>query len=376
MNCAVTRGHATGGARARRSYHGLVMPGTSFGPNEWLVEEMYDRFRADPESVGPSWREFFANYRQASAPPRSVAAHPADAAPAPAPAAAPDGDHAPPPTGDGGQAPRSTGDGDQAVPMKGVAARIVANMEASLSVPTATSVRRVPAKLLEINRTILNNHLARRRGGKVSFTHLIGFAVVRALREVPVMNSGFRAAEDGKPTVTHYSHVNLGLAVDVENTDGTRSLIVPAIKHADEMDFHGFWSAYEDLIRKVRTKKLSADDLAGVTVSLTNPGTLGTEHSVPRLMPGQGVIVGVGALEYPAEFSAADPSVTAQLGLSKVLTLTSTYDHRIIQGAESGLFLGYVHECLIGGHGFYDDVFESMGVPYAAVKWQHDSQVL
>src|SRR5579864_2851373 len=406
MNCAVTRGHATGGARARRSYHGLVMPGTSFGPNEWLVEEMYDRFRADPESVGPSWREFFANYRQASAPPRSVAAHPADAAAAPTPPAAPDGDHAPASTGDGDQARRSTGDGDQAQPLKGdgdqaqplkgdgdearrstgdgdqaqplkgVAARIVANMEASLSVPTATSVRRVPAKLLEINRTILNNHLARRRGGKVSFTHLIGFAVVRALRAVPVMNSGFRAGEDGKPTVTHYSHVNLGLAVDVENADRTRSLIVPAIKHADEMDFHGFWSAYEDLIRKVRTKKLSADDLAGVTVSLTNPGTLGTEHSVPRLMPGQGVIVGVGALEYPAEFSAADPSVTAQLGLSKVLTLTSTYDHRIIQGAESGLFLGYVHECLIGGHGFYDDVFESMGVPYAAVKWQHDSQVL
>jgi 2-oxoglutarate dehydrogenase E1 component len=267
-------------------------------------------------------------------------------------------------------------DGDRPQPLKGAAARIVANMEASLAVPTATSVRRVPSKLLEMNRTILNNHLARRRGGKVSFTHLIGFAVVRALREVPVMNSAFRVGEDGKPTVTHHGHVNLGLAVDVENADGSRSLVVPAIKHADELDFHGFWSAYEELIRKVRTKRMSADDLAGVTASLTNPGTLGTEHSVPRLMPGQGVIVGVGALEYPAEFSAADPSVTAQLGLSKVLTLTSTYDHRIIQGAESGLFLAHVHECLIGEHGFYDDVFESMGVPYAAVKWQRDSQVL
>src|SRR5579862_2157482 len=399
MNCAGTRGHASGGAPWRRSYHGLVMPGTSFGPNEWLVEEMYDRFRSDPESVGPSWREFFANYRQASAPPRSVAAQPADVAPAPTPAAdrpqadgaraggAPAGGA---PAGgaqaggaqaggdraDGDRADGDRADGDRAQPLKGAAARIVANMEASLTVPTATSVRRVPAKLLEINRTILNNHLARRRGGKVSFTHLIGFAVVRALREVPVMNSGYRAGDDGKPTVTHYSHVNLGLAVDVENADGSRSLVVPAIKHADEMDFHGFWSAYEDLIRKVRTKKLSADDLAGVTVSLTNPGTLGTEHSVPRLMPGQGVIVGVGALEYPAEFSAADPSVTAQLGLSKVLTLTSTYDHRIIQGAESGLFLARVHECLLGQHGFYDEVFESMGVPYAAVKWQRDSQAL
>ncbi|HVM67587.1 MAG TPA: multifunctional oxoglutarate decarboxylase/oxoglutarate dehydrogenase thiamine pyrophosphate-binding subunit/dihydrolipoyllysine-residue succinyltransferase subunit, partial [Acidimicrobiales bacterium] len=341
------------------------MPGTSFGPNEWLVEEMYDRFREDPESVGPSWRAFFANYRQASAPPRSVAAQTAEAPATPSPGA-------PAAT----TAPADGRDGDRPQPLKGAAARIVANMEASLAVPTATSVRRVPAKLLEINRTILNNHLARRRGGKVSFTHLIGFAVVQALREVPVMNSAFRVDADGKPAVTHYSHVNLGLAVDVENADGSRSLVVPAIKGAEDMDFHGFWTAYEDLIRKVRTKKLSADDLAGTTVSLTNPGTIGTEHSVPRLMPGQGVIVGVGALEYPAEYSAADPSVTAQLGLSKVLTLTSTYDHRIIQGAESGLFLARVHEFLIGEHGFYDDVFESMGVPYAAVKWQRDSQAL
>src|SRR5579862_6257685 len=307
-----------------------VRTADSFGPNEWLVEEMYDRFEADPSSVSPSWQQFFANYRRSTAPPRSAAAQAAPApsvgngATEPAPAAAPAASPAPVPAAGPVAAAQADGDGDVPQPIKGIGARVVANMEASLTVPTATSVRRVPARLLELNRQILNNHLARRRGGKVSFTHLIGFAVVRALRAVPVMNSGYRAGDDGKPTVTHYSHVNLGLAVDVENADGSRSLVVPAIKHADEMDFHGFWSAYEDLIRKVRTKKLSADDLAGVTVSLTNPGTLGTEHSVPRLMPGQGVIVGVGALEYPAEFSAADPSVTAQLGLSKVLTLTST----------------------------------------------------
>src|SRR3984893_11215100 len=341
----------------------------TFGPNEWLVEEMFERYRADPASVGPSWQEFFANYRQTTAPPRSAAAQTVEAPADGARPAVPTGDGrpaavvpatattgAPPATAPAGAATAtrptaavtSDGDGDVASPIKGVAARIVTNMEASLAVPTATSVRRVPAKLLEINRTILNKHLARRGGGKFSFTHLIGFAVIRALREVPVMNSAFGHDADGKPVVTRHAHVNLGIAVDVDNADGSRSLMVPAVKHADEMDFHGFWSAYEDVIRKVRTKKLSADDLAGVTAGLTNPGTLGTEHSVPRLMPGQGVIVGVGALDYPVEFSAADPSVTAQLGLSKVITLTSTYDHRIIQGAESGLFLRHIHECLIG----------------------------
>ena len=334
----------------------------SFGPNEWLVEEMYDRYRADPASVGQSWQEFFANYRQASAPPLSVAAT------APEPAAAP----VPAPPAPKPSAPAA----DPAVPLKGVAARIVANMEASLAVPTATSVRRVPAKLLEVNRKILNNHLSRRRGGKVSFTHLIGFAVVKGLAEVPVMNSAFSTDEAGKPAVVRHSRVNLGIAVDVENADGSRSLMVPSIKGAEAMDFHGFWSTYEELIRKVRTKKLTADDMANTTVSLTNPGTIGTEHSVPRLMPGQGLIVGVGSLEFPVEFSAADPGVTAQLGLSKVIAITSTYDHRIIQGAESGLFLKYVHELLIGAHGFYDSVFESMGVPYAAVRWQRDIQPL
>jgi 2-oxoglutarate decarboxylase len=341
----------------------VVNTAGSFGPNEWLVEEMYDRFKADPSSVGPSWQEFFANYRQTTAPPRSVAA-------APAPSASPQ----PAPVAEKGAA--NAADGDVPLPIKGAAARIVTNMEASLAVPTATSVRRVPAKLLEVNRKILNNHLARRRGGKVSFTHLIGFAVVQALREVPVMNATFGTGDDGKPVVTRHHYINLGIAVDVENPDGSRNLMVPAIKGADEMDFHGFWTTYEELIRKVRTKKLSADDLAGTTVSLTNPGTIGTEHSVPRLMPGQGVIVGVGSLDFPVEFSAADPSVTAQLGLSKVVTITSTYDHRIIQGAESGLFLGYIHELLLGEHEFYESVFESMGVPYAPVKWHRDVQPL
>ncbi len=233
---------------------------------------------------------------------------------------------------------------EEATPLRGAAARIAVNMEASLGVPTATSVRTVPARLLEVNRLILNNQLARTTGAKVSFTHIIGYAVVRALLDVPVLNSAFVADVNGtgKPGVIHHKHVGLGLAVDQEKSDGTHALLVPCIKEADTLDFRSFVLAYEELIRKIHTGKITPDDFAGTTVSLTNPGTLGTVQSVPRLMPGQGAIIGVGALGYPPGFEAADPHVVAQLGLGKVVTLTSTYDHRIIQGAESGLFLGRV----------------------------------
>jgi 2-oxoglutarate dehydrogenase E1 component len=341
----------------------------SFGPNDWLVEEMYDQFKADPASVSDSWREFFANYRaEPPAGPSPPAAAPVVTKPVVTPAPAPVAVAATP-----ASTPRAPeADVSDATLIKGAAARIVANMEASLEVPTATSVRPVPAKLLEVNRTILNNHLSRTRGGKVSFTHLIGYAVVKAIAANPVMNSSFLLNADGKPTVRRNQHVNLGLAVDVDNADGSRTLMVPCIRAADTMDFRAFWQTYEELIRKVRTKKVTADDLTGTTVSLTNPGTIGTEHSVPRLMPGQGVIVGVGSLDYPIEYSAADPRTIAELGLSKIITLTSTYDHRIIQGAESGLFLRKIHELLIGEDGLYDEVFAAMGVPYEPVRWRRD----
>ena len=345
--------------------------GGSFGPNAWLVDDMYDRFLADPDSVSDSWREFFADYRPAPVP----APQPQVQAPSPAetgestPGAGLAAAAAP-------AAPRITEAGsEEATPLRGAASRIVANMEASLSVPTATSVRTVPARLLEVNRLILNNQLARTTGAKVSFTHIIGYAVVRALHDVPALNSAFVADADGtgKPGVIHHKHVGLGLAVDQQKSDGTRTLLVPCIKEADTLDFRSFVLAYEDLIRKIHTNKIAPDDFAGTTVSLTNPGTLGTVQSVPRLMPGQGAIIGVGALGYPAGFEAADPRVLAQLGLGKVVTLTSTYDHRIIQGAESGLFLGRVAALVTGADGFYDDLFESMGVPYEPVRWQVDN---
>jgi 2-oxoglutarate dehydrogenase E1 component len=362
----------------------------AFGPNAWLVEDMYDRYLADPTSVSESWREFFADYRPVGTPPPAAPAAAAAPAPAPsvlpAPAAGPAGTVAEP---TGASAPASGPSRparpvtppatdstvpETATPLRGAAGRIVANMEASLGVPTATSVRAVPAKLLEVNRTIVNNQLFRTTGGKVSFTHLIGYAVVKGLVAVPAMNAAFVDDVDGKgtPGVIRHRHVGLGLAVDVEKAGGSRTLLVPCIADADMRDFRGFVSAYEELVRKIHTNKIAPDDFAGTTVTLTNPGTLGTIQSVPRLMPGQGLIVGVGALGFPPGFEAADPRTLADLGIGKTVTLTSTYDHRIIQGAESGLFLAYVSECLMGGHGFYDEVFESLETPYEPVRWQKD----
>ena len=345
---------------ADATVRGQAAAGTgAFGPNAWLVEDMYERYLADPASVSASWQEFFADYRPSGsvAPaPTSVAA---PAVPAPAVPAAP-------------AAPASAGV-PGATPLRGAAARIVVNMEASLGVPTATSVRVVPAKLLEVNRTIVNNQLRRTTGGKVSFTHLIGYAVVKGLAAVPTMNAAFVADADGKgtPGVLRHDRVGLGLAVDVEKAGG-RTLLVPCIADADTRDFKSFVGAYEDLDRKIHTNKIGPDDFAGTTVTLTNPGTIGTVQSVPRLMPGQGLIVGVGALGVPAGFEAADPRMLAELGVGKTVTITSTYDHRIIQGAESGLFLAHVSECLMGRHDFYTEVFDSMEIPYEPVTWQQD----
>ena len=243
-------------------------------------------------------------------------------------------------------------------------------MTASLAVPTATSVRAVPAKLLADNRIVINNHLRRGRGGKVSFTHLIGYAVVTALTALPEMNDAY-AEENGKPAMAKPDHVNLGLAIDV-HTDGGRQLLVPNIKAAEEMDFRQFWTTYEDVVRRARAGKLAVTDFQGTTATITNPGTIGTEHSVPRLMAGQGCIVGVGAMEYPAAYAGASEETLARLAISKSVTLTSTYDHRIIQGAQSGEFLQKIHHLLLGEDGFYDEIFAALRIPYEPVRWVRD----
>jgi 2-oxoglutarate dehydrogenase E1 component len=363
---------------------------TDFGPNEWLVHEIWQQYQNDPASVSPEWREFLSDYQPdpiAPAPPSNgrsaavadapangaVAAPPAPVAtPAATPAATPE--PAPPPApAKPAMAPASGAPSaidEHSTPLKGAAARVVANMEASLEIPTATSVRAVPAKLLEDNRTVINRHLARSRGGKVSFTHLIGYALVRALLDHPEMNASF-AEVNGKPVLVNPESIGLGLAIDLVKGE-QRQLVVASIKNAERLDFSGFWVAYEDIVRRARSGKLTIDDFAGTTISLTNPGGIGTVHSVPRLMSGQGCIIGVGAMEYPATFQGASAETLAALAVSKTITLTSTYDHRIIQGAQSGEFLRRMHQLLLGEDHFYDDVFASLRIPYEPVRWAPD----
>jgi multifunctional 2-oxoglutarate metabolism enzyme len=355
-----------------------------FGPNVGLIDEMYRQYLDDPESVSEAWREFFAENEPDVAPDEDgqAEAAPAPATPpevreAPAPRAEPKPAPAPEPKAapkaKAEPAPKAEADGgpDRTVPLRGAAARIVEAMEASRAVPTATSVRTVPAKLLEVNRTVLNGHLRRRQGGKVSFTHIIAYAVVKALEAVPVMTSMYREV-DGKPHAVRPEHVNLGLAVDTRRPDGSRTLLVPNIKQADTLDFAAFVRAYEEIIGKVKTNKLAVKDFADTTLTITNPGTIGTVLSVPRLMAGQSAIIGVGAIDYPAEYQGADPQTLADMGVGKVVTLTSTYDHRVIQGAESGEFLARVHRLLLGEDDFYADLFASMTVPYVPVQWRTD----
>jgi len=341
---------------------------TQFGPNSWLIDEMYQQYLDSPDSVSEPWREFFADYNPDGGQVQPKAEKPSEPREKPTPQKAKEPAKAEPKEAADEVSKTAAA---EAKPLRGADATLAKYMEQSLAVPTATSVRTVPAKLLEINRNILNRHLARTRGAKVSFTHMIGWAVVQALKSMPGMRVVFQPS-DGKPAAVRHEHVNLGLAVDVKRDDGSRTLLVPNIKEADTLDFARFFNAYEDLIKRVGANKLTPDDFSGTVVSLTNPGTLGTMQSVPRLMGGQAAIIGVGAIGYPAEYEGADARMLAEHGIGKVVTLTSTYDHRVIQGAESGEFLRTVHDLLLGENGFYDGIFQAMQVPYVPVRWLQD----
>ena len=362
---------------------------------------MYQRYLADPTSVDPAWHDFFADYKPAMAtgsivtpgrgdrgqrhrlrgqgrhrrPGRherrarsSRPCRPRRRPPKPAPG----------PRGQAGHA------GSEGCRQREGAARAPRSPRCAASPPgscrtwtprsrcrRATSVRAVPAKLLVDNRIVINNHLARGRGGKVSFTHLIGWALVRSVIDHPEMNNSF-AEVDGKPALVAPEHINLGIAIDLAKKDGTRTLVVPSIKNCEQMDFRKFWQAYEDVVRRARRNELTMDDYTGTTISLTNPGGIGTVHSIPRLMTGQSAIIGVGAMEYPAPYSGMSDETLSDHGVSKVTTLTSTYDHRVIQGAQSGEFLKAMHELLLGEHAFYDDIFTSLRIPYEPVRWVRD----
>jgi len=263
------------------------------------------------------------------------------------------------------------GDGEVAKLISGAPARIVDNMELSLSVPTATSFRTIPVKALEENRRIINQHLSNIGRGKIAFTHLIAWAIVKSLKKYPSLNCSF-ATVAGKPYRIEKKHINFGLAVDQTKKDGSRSLVVPNIKNAEAMNFDAFFEAYNALISKARKNALAPEDFIGTTASLTNPGTIGTIASVPRLVASQGLIVATGAIDYPAEYQAMSPEMLAQLGVSKVMTMTSTYDHRIIQGAESGELLANIHKLLVGEENFYDEIFADLAMPYHALKQTTD----
>jgi multifunctional 2-oxoglutarate metabolism enzyme len=333
----------------------------NFGANASYVEGLLARFQADPNSVDESWQSYFNELIAGDGSTASVA-EPVKTAPVPAetqPAAKAE--------------TKSTvvPEGSVAKAITGPSKKIVENMEMSLSVPTATSLRTMPVKVLEENRKILNEHLAATGRGKVSFTHLIAWAIIRSAKDYPALNHGF-AMVDGKPSRIENPSINLGIAIDVEKKDGSRNLLVPNIKGCETMNFASFFRAYNDTVKRARVGKLEIADFQGTTISLTNPGTIGTVASNPRLMAGQSAIIATGAIEYPAEYQAMTSAALSQLGISKIITLTNTYDHRVIQGAESGLFLARIHEYLVGKNGFYDEIFADAEINYPPMRWNED----
>lgn len=314
--------------------------------NSAFVEELYYNYLRDPHSVSKEWQEYFSQKGMLK-PKTSEKFETASV-----------------------QSTQTKADAEVEI-LSSISAKIAENMAKSLEVPTATSVRTIPVKLLDENRQIINKHLLNIKKKKISFTHILAWAIVKALIKFPQMNSHFDLV-DGKPAKIRKKHINLGLAIDLERKDGSRLLLVPNIKNAEELTFSEFIEQYDIIIDKARNNKLDLTDLEGTTVTLTNPGMIGTTHSSPRLMKGQGLIVATGSIDYPTEFQAVNPAILTDMAISKVVTITSTYDHRIIQGAESAEFLAYISNLLLGKDNFYYQIFYSLDVPFEPLHWQTD----
>src|SRR5579862_6329818 len=233
--------------------------------NSWLEDELFQQYRYDRKTVDASWAPVFEGNGHTAAPeplPQSARAL-VKAPEASSVAVSPD---------------------DELIPLRGPALRIAENMSASLSIPVATSQRAMPVKVIDENRRLINQFRADRGESKLSYTHLVAWAIVKAIEAVPAINQAY--SERGEESFrVHRGHVNLGLAVDVAGKDGARSLKVPSVKNAEAMNFAQFLAAYDDLVARARANKLVVADLEGATVSLTNPGTVGTVGSIPRLMP-------------------------------------------------------------------------------------------
>jgi multifunctional 2-oxoglutarate metabolism enzyme len=323
--------------------------------NSWLEDELYQQYLYDRKTVDAGWTQVFETNGHSEPPPTERPAPPPEPRQLLALA----------------KATPNIAPGDHLVPLRGPALRIAENMTASLTIPVATSQRVMPVKVIDENRRVINQHRSGAGQSKLSYTHLIAWAIVKAVEKVPPLNQAFSEQGSESYRITR-DHVNLGVAVDVAGKDGVRSLKVPNIKNAQSMNFAQFVAAYDDLIARTRANKLQVSDFEGTTISLTNPGTVGTMGSNPRLMSGQGAIIATGAIDYPPEYRGVPEDTRISLGISKVMTVTCTYDHRVIQGAESGMFLGHLQGLLEGEDGFYDQAFKDLGVPSRPLHWEAD----
>lgn len=358
---------------------------SNFGQNQWLVDALYQQWQENPSSVDKEWQELFAKDAVIASrePAREATPRSADdEAPAPGASAPRASLFRPltPPAREATQAKKRPAaspmdevkdyPGQSETRLKGSLKAIAKNMTESLTIPTATTVRDMPARLMFENRAIINAHLKATGKGKVSFTHIIGYTLVKATQVHPAMNVRYEEL-NGKPTVVMPEHINLGLAIDLPQKDGSRVLVQAAIKECERLDFREFVDAYEDIVRRARDGKLTLEDFQGITIALTNPGGIGTRHSIARLAQGMGAIIGVGAMNYPAEYAGTSAERLAELGVGKLVTMSSTYDHRVIQGAESGELLREISRLLIDDK-FYDDIFASLAIPQAPLRWAQD----
>ncbi len=328
-----------------------------FGANTWFVEYLHKQYQENPGEVSEQWQNFFgkgSNYIDAAKEKTEVKKNKTVATTS-------------------GQMKILPSESDRLQIIAGSSAKILDNMNSSLSIPVATSQRTIPVKLLEENRIQINHFLQKKNRGKISYTHLIAWAIIKAVMTNPAMNNSFTVIE-GKPYLIKRSSLNLGIAIDIERKDGTRSLIVPNIKNVNYMTFEEFYKEYDDIVARSRKGLIDPSEFLGTTITLTNPGTIGTITSIPRLMNGQGTIIATGAIQYPAEYQAMSPSTISTLGISKVMNISSTYDHRIIQGAESGLFLKEIHELLLGNNFFYEEIFDDLKIPAQPLVWKTDYQ--
>ena len=372
------------------------MSESTLGVNSWLEEELYQQYLHNRSTVDESWSDLFTTD---GAPAQSaiqngtpVATTPAPAAeikaePIAAPAAQTKPQEAVAPAAavpqqmattskavSAPEKPMEVGPGEQLIPLRGAALKIAENMALSLKIPTATSQRNIPVKVIDENRRLINQHRGMIGQSKVSYTHIIAYAIVRALEDFPNLNNAY-AENGGDAFRLVRNQINLGLAIDIAGRDGARSLVVPNVKNAGEHDFKGFLAAYDELVAKGRTGKLQLPDFQGTTISLTNPGTVGTLGSVPRLMPGQGCIIATGAIDFPAEYQGMTEELRSMMGLGKVMMMSCTYDHRVIQGAESGMFLARMQALLQGENRFYDEIFLDLKLPHQPVKWETDRSI-